>query len=74
MYIKVRATPDAKKEKVEKETETVYRIQVREPAKRNLANNRIRELLASEFGLVKGKVQIVSGHRSPSKVFDVIKS
>lgn len=71
MYIKIRATPDAKKEKVEKESETVYRIMVREPAERNLANGRIRELLAAEFGLEKGKVRMVSGHRSPNKVFSI---
>ncbi len=72
MYIKVKVTPDAKKEKLTKETDTLYRIQVREPAERNLANDRAREMLAAALGLKKGQVRLVSGHRSPSKVFDVL--
>lgn len=71
MYVKVHATPGAKKEKVEKESETVFDISVKEPAKRNLANERIRELLCAEFGLKKEKVRMLSGHRSPSKMFSV---
>lgn len=73
MYIKVHAVPAAKKEKLEKESETVYRIQVKEPRERNLANDRIRQLLSLEFGLNKGDVRMISGHRSPTKIFEVLK-
>lgn len=71
MYVKVHAIPGAKKEMVEKENDMTYQISVKEPAERNLANGRIRELLCHEFGLEKGKVRLISGHRSPSKIFDV---
>lgn len=71
MYIKVKTTPDAKKEKVEKETEEVYRIQVKEPAANNLANTRVRQLLARSLGLKEGAVKLISGHRSPNKKFEV---
>ena len=71
MYIKVHAIPGSKKELVQKENETTYRIRVKEPAERNLANQRIRELLCLEFGLDRGKVRMISGHRSGSKIFDV---
>ncbi len=73
MYIKVYATPNSRKELVEKENPTTYRIKVREPKERNLANVRLRQILASEFGTEFGQVKIVSGHRSPTKVFDVLK-
>ncbi len=71
MYVKVHAVPGAKKELIEKENETTYQISVKEPAERNLANGRIRELLCAEFGLEKGRVRMISGHRSPSKIFSV---
>lgn len=71
MYIKVHAVPNSKKEKVEKENNSTYRIEVREKKERNLANNRIRELLCSEFGLEKGDVRLISGHRSLSKIFSI---
>lgn len=71
MYIKVHVVADAKNEKVVRESETTYHIEVKEPRERNLANNRIRELLCREFGLDKGKVRLISGHRSLSKVFSV---
>lgn len=71
MYIKVKVTPNAKRERLTKETDTLYRIEVREPAERNLANDRVRAALAAALGLQKGQVRLVSGHRSPSKVFDV---
>lgn len=71
MYVKVHVTPKAKKEKVLKESDTVYRIMVKEPAEQNLANRRTRELLANELGIQKGKLRLISGHRSPVKVFSI---
>ena len=71
MHIKVRVIPKAKKEKVEKESDTLYRIMVKEPAEQNLANRRTQELLADELGLQKGKLRLVSGHHSPVKVFSI---
>lgn len=71
MFVRVHVVPDAKKEKVTKESDTVFQIMVKEPAERNLANGRVRQLLAEAFGVAVGKVQIVTGHRSPTKMFDV---
>ena len=73
MYIKVYVTPGSRKEVIEKESPTIYRIKVREPKERNLANVRLRQILASEFNTDVGQVKLVSGHRSPTKVFDVLK-
>lgn len=71
MYIKVRVTPGAKKEKVEKISDDHFAIAVQEEAKQNLANNRVRELLAFHLKVPKGKVRLIAGHRSPSKIFSV---
>ena len=71
MFVRVHVVPGAKKENVTKESDTVFQIMVKEPAERNLANGRVRELLAEVFGVAVGKVRIVTGHRSPTKMFDV---
>ena len=71
MYIRVNATPGAKKETVTKTSPDRYTISVREPAERNLANGRIREVLAKELGVPPAKIKIISGHRSPHKIFAI---
>ena len=71
MYIKVRVIPGGKKEKVTKVSETEFDIVVREKAERNMANNRIREILSSEYNIEMGAVRMITGHRSQSKIFDI---
>ncbi len=71
MYVHVRVVAGTRKEKVLKKTETEYEIWVREPAERNLANGRIREILAVEFGVAPSAIRLLTGHRSPSKMYTI---
>ncbi len=71
MYIKVRVTPGVRKERITRLSDTEFDILVREPASRNLANRRVRELLADAFSVPLGSVRLVTGHHSPSKIFTV---
>jgi uncharacterized protein YggU (UPF0235/DUF167 family) len=71
MYIKVSVRAGAKKESFVKESETQVRVSVREPAERNLANTRVRELVAAHFKVPPARVRIIHGHHSPSKLFSV---
>ena len=71
MYIKVKVTPDAKKEKLEQKSEELFEVSVRQKAKQNMANERVRELLARHFGIIKADVRIISGHKSPSKIISI---
>jgi uncharacterized protein YggU (UPF0235/DUF167 family) len=73
MYIKVKVIPDAKKEKFEQKSEELFEISVKEPAKRNMANKRVQELIARYFGIMKGEARIISGHRSPIKIISINK-
>ncbi len=70
MYIKVFVTPGAKKERVEEKGDTL-RISVREPAAQNFANTRVRELVALRCKVPVGKVRILTGHRSRTKMISV---
>lgn len=61
----------AKKERVEELPKGRLKISVKEPAKQNLANRRVRELVATHLRLPVAKVRLLSGHTSPSKIFSV---
>lgn len=71
MYVHVRVVPGARRETVTKESDTEFYIAVKEPKERNLANTRVREILAHKFGVQIGQVRMITGHRSPSKMFSI---
>ena len=70
MHLSVRVVAGAKKEKVEMAGKRLN-ISVKEPAKQNLANRRVRQLVAAHLGLPVAKVRLISGHTSPAKIFSV---
>lgn len=71
MYVHVAVRAGAKREECTRLSETHFKISVKEEAERNMANRRVVELVAAQFGLPAGKVRIVSGHHSPSKILVV---
>ena len=71
MFVRVHAVPGARKERITKEDATTFTICVKEPAERNLANKRIRDILALEFGVSPLQVRLLTGHRSSSKMYSV---
>jgi uncharacterized protein len=71
MYVRVVVTPGAKRESVSKVKDTEFHIAVREPAEHNMANHRVREIVAREFAVPLTKVRLLTGHRSRAKIVDV---
>lgn len=71
MYVRVRVTPDAKRESFIQVDEKTFSAAVKEPAEQNLANTRVKELVAAHFRMAVGKIQMIAGHRSRQKVFDI---
>ena len=71
IYVKVHVKPGAKKEKVEQTRFDHFDISVKEEAKNNMANTRVREIIAQWFEVPTGKVRIISGHHSASKILSV---
>ena len=71
MYIKIRVITGAKKESFKKISDDHVEISVKEEAKQNQANRRILELVRENFGLKSGRVRIISGHHSPSKIVSI---
>lgn len=72
MYVRVKAHPKSREEKVVRLSRDHFEIWVKEPAERNQANRRICALLAAEFGAPPQAARIVTGHRSPAKILDVL--
>jgi len=71
MYIKVKVSAGAGKETFKKISDDHFEASVKEKAERNMANKRVRELVAEQFGIPTGKAKLVSGHHSPGKIFDI---
>ena len=71
MYIRVHVTPGARKERVTKKSPDVFYISVKEPAERNLANTRVRQIIAAECGVALAQVRVLTGHQSSSKMISV---
>ncbi len=71
MYIKVKVTAGAKKETIEKLSDDHYKISVKQRAERNMANDRVIEILSGIFNLNTKQIRIINGHHSPSKMFSI---
>jgi uncharacterized protein YggU (UPF0235/DUF167 family) len=70
MYIHLKVQAGAKEETFVQLNETHFSATVREKAERNAANTRVIALIKERFPDA-GRVTIVSGHHSPSKLFSV---
>lgn len=71
MFIKVKVQASYKNEKIQKKSEDHFVISVKEPPERNLANNRVCQIIALNFKVNRSAVRIVNGHHSPSKILSV---
>lgn len=71
MYVRVFVVPNSKKERFIEVSERDCEATVKEPAERNLANTRVRELVAEHYQVPLGSVRIISGHHSPRKMLSV---
>ena len=66
--ILIEVKPNSKQEKIEKITDSVYKIHVRAPARDNLANSAVIQLLAKHFKIAKSLISIKTGKTSKTKV------
>jgi len=71
MYVHVVVQAGAKHEHVEKLSETRFKISVKEVAKQNQANLRIRTIIAEQYGVPLATVRIINGHQHSSKLLSI---
>lgn len=66
MQIRVKVFPSSKKERFVKNEDDTFDIYVREPAQNNMANARVRHLIAEHFNVENAIIQ--TGHRTRRKI------
>lgn len=71
MYISVRVVAGAKQERIETLPKGRLKVWVKAPAKQNLANIRVCELVAEHLQVSLAHTRLISGHTSPSKMFSI---
>ena len=71
MFLKLRVHPEAKRDAVSRKAPDLYELWVRAPAERGLANKAVRALMGTELGIPAGRIRLVKGSASPSKIIEV---
>jgi len=71
LYIQVKVKTGLKKEEINQKDDNHFEISVKEKAERNLANNRVVELIALYFKVPKSQIKIINGHHSPTKLLSI---
>lgn len=72
MIIKVRVTPNAGKDTVERVDHSSYRVHVSEKALGGRANGRLVELLSEHFAVSRSSVRITHGAKSGEKTVEIV--
>jgi len=71
-YIKGKVHARSRRPRVLRKSQDSFEIWVKSPAERGLANHEMAEILAGELSLPAGKLRLVKGSRSPSKIIQVL--
>ena len=59
MYARIRVYPNAKKESFEMTDSDTFDVHVKEKAEKNIANNRVLELVAMHYNIKRGDIKRV---------------
>lgn len=71
MKITVLAKPGAREDKIEQVDDVTYRVSVKAPPIKGMANRAIVNLLAEHFDVSPSAVRIASGYTSRNKVIEI---
>lgn len=71
-FIKVKAHPGSKEDRLASRAVDSFEIWVRAPAERGLANAAVLVLLASHLRIEAKRLRIIKGAQSPSKIVSVL--
>lgn len=71
MLIKVKVTPESKKDEIVKKSKDSYLVKVREKAEAGQANLRVKQILSVYFKIPQFKIRLIKGGKQPNKIFEV---
>lgn len=70
-FAKAEVRPAGPEARVGEQPQEMLAIAVKEPAQGNHANTRVRQLIALRLSVPIGRVRILTGHRSRSKIVSI---
>jgi uncharacterized protein len=73
MKITVKVHPKSSQNKVVELTGSEFEVYVTKPPEKNQANQAVVEALAAHFDVPKSSISILAGHKSKSKIVEVLK-
>lgn len=71
MKVSVHVKTNSKIEGITQSEDGNFVVRVNSPPVEGKANERVCEILADHFGLPKSRVQLVAGHKSKKKTFQI---
>ncbi|HAH08282.1 MAG TPA: hypothetical protein DCM05_17440 [Elusimicrobia bacterium] len=71
MFIKLRVHPDSRKNEILRKAPDHYEVWVKAPPEEGRANAAVLALLGHELGIPPGRIRLVKGGHSPSKIVEV---
>lgn len=71
MKIFIKAKPGSRNVKVEKISDNIFAVWVKEPAEKGKANSAILKVLSKYFKIPLSSIRIVSGHASKIKIIEI---
>ena len=74
MIIKVKVFVNSKKSEIIEKSENNFEIKVKEKPQNNLANERVKVLLASYFKISENSVKLLKGRKQKNKIFKIKES
>lgn len=71
MLIKVKVTTESKKDEIVKKSEDSFLVKVKEKAEGGMANQKVKQILASYFKVTEGKIRLIKGGKRSNKIFEI---
>jgi uncharacterized protein (TIGR00251 family) len=74
MLLRVKVTPNAKKNQIVGWLEDTLKVKIAAPAQKGKANKELIKFLAKELNVSRGEIEITKGYRERNKVIEISSS
>jgi len=72
MFIKVKVSPNSKKEETIRKSEDEFEIKIKEKAEKGKANRRVKEILSEYLNIPQEKLILIRGAKQRNKIFKML--
>jgi hypothetical protein len=71
MFLKVKVTPNSKKDEIVKRKDDEFEVRVKEKAEEGRANRAVIKVLANYFKIDESKIKLIKGFKERNKIFEI---